>query len=150
MKRIVKKQCPMCGKTTYMLVDAEHYEEVNAYMVALFFRTKRKLIQEALPFLDDFAREFILTGYCPACQEQLFGTKAEKADDYFDCGDIDNEVLDAFLKDIYTRGVIKAFASPSVDQLTMQQKLYIIYEYDLWDQLQVDETGNIVFISEEV
>lgn len=149
MKRIVKKQCPMCGKTTYMLFDAEHYEEVNAYMVALFYRTKRKLIQEALPFLDDFAREFILTGYCPSCQEQLFNAKVKKADDYFNYDDIDNEVLAAFLKDIHTLGVIRAFASPSADQLTMQQKLYIMYECDLWDQLQVDESGNIVFISEE-
>lgn len=149
MKRIVKKQCPMCRKTTYMMVDAEHYEEVHAYMVALFFRVERKLIQDALPFLDNFAREFIKTGYCPDCQELLFDAKVEKADDYFDCDDIDNEVLDKFLMDIHTMGVIKAFASPSVDQLTMQQKLYIIYEYDLWDQLQVDEAGNIAFISEE-
>ena len=149
MKRIVKKQCPMCGKTTYMLVDAEHYEEVNAYMVALFYRTKRKLIQEALPFLDDFAREFILTGYCPSCQEQLFNAKVKKADDYFSYDDIHNEVLAAFLKDIHTLGVMKVFASPSAARMSMQQKLYVLYEYDLWDQLQVDESGNIVFISEE-
>ena len=149
MKRIVKKQCPMCGKTTYMLFDAEHYEEVNAYMVALFYRTKRKLIQEALPFLDDFAREFILTGYCPSCQEQLFNAKVKKADDYFSYDDIHNEVLAAFLKDIHTLGVMKVFASPSAARMSMQQKLYVLYEYDLWDQLQVDESGNIVFISEE-
>lgn len=64
MKRIVEKQCPICGKVTYMVVDAENYDQVMEYMVALYFNTKRKLVQEALPFLDKFGREFIKSGYC--------------------------------------------------------------------------------------
>ena len=71
MKRIVEKQCPICGKVTYMVIDAENYDQVMEYMVALYFNTKRKMVQKALPFLDKFGREFIKSGYCPECQEDL-------------------------------------------------------------------------------
>ena len=52
MKRIVEKQCPICGKVTYMVIDAENYDQVMEYMVALYFNTKRKVVQKALSFLD--------------------------------------------------------------------------------------------------
>ena len=42
-----------------MVVDAENYDQVMEYMVALYFNTKRKLVQEALPFLDKFGRELL-------------------------------------------------------------------------------------------
>ena len=53
-----------------MVIDAENYDQVMEYMVALYFNTKRKVVQKALPFLDKFGREFIKSGYCPECQEE--------------------------------------------------------------------------------
>ena len=64
LKRIIEKQCPMCHNTCYMMVEAENYGTIMEYMVAMYYKTKRKVIQEALPFLNKFGREFILTGYC--------------------------------------------------------------------------------------
>lgn len=80
VKRIIEKQCPMCHDTCYMMVEAERYGTIMEYMVAMYYKTKRKTIQEALPFLNKFGREFILTGYCPKCQEVLFDVKQKKAD----------------------------------------------------------------------
>ena len=68
VKRIIEKQCPMCHDTCYMMVEAERYGTIMEYMVAMYYKTKRKTILEALPFLNKFGREFILTGYCPKCQ----------------------------------------------------------------------------------
>ena len=51
LKRIIEKQCPMCHNTCYMMVEAENYGTIMEYMVAMYYKTKRKVIQEALPFL---------------------------------------------------------------------------------------------------
>lgn len=108
MKRIVEKQCPICGKVTYMVIDAENYDQVMEYMVALYFNTKRKVVQKALPFLDKFGREFIKSGYCPECQEDLFNSVLEDKSSYFSCSDIDNEVLDEFFEVVYKIGAVNA------------------------------------------
>lgn len=95
VKRFIEKKCPLCRGTHYMMVEAEKYGIVMNYMVAMYYNTERKTIQEALPFLNKFGREFILTGYCPKCQEVLFDVKQKKADkkNYFSCQDLDNEAV---------------------------------------------------------
>ena len=50
LKRIIEKQCPMCHNTCYMMVEAENYGTIMEYMVAMYYKTKRKVIQEALHF----------------------------------------------------------------------------------------------------
>ena len=57
--------CPMCGSTHWMRINGEQYEK---------YKYGGVLIQDAFPELDPFEREFIKTGYCPECQELLFGT----------------------------------------------------------------------------
>ena len=65
---ILDKRCPMCGGVHFMEVDEEKLYE---------YEFTRALIQEVFPDLNPHEREFIKTGYCPECQELLFGTTYE-------------------------------------------------------------------------
>ena len=62
------RTCPMCRSTHWMKVNGEKYGKY-AYGNAL--------IQEVFPDLTPHEREFIKTGYCPECQELLFGAAYE-------------------------------------------------------------------------
>lgn len=39
-----------------------------------------ELMQEIFPEMDPQKREFIKTGYCPDCQELIFGSKYDRTD----------------------------------------------------------------------
>lgn len=65
-KADVIQKCPMCGQAHIMTVDA-------AKMMKL--EQRQGLIQDIFPELDKYEREFIKTGYCPKCQEMLFGAE---------------------------------------------------------------------------
>ena len=56
--------CPMCGSTHWMRINGEQFEK---------YKHGGMLIQDAFPKLRPTEREFIKTGYCPECQELLFG-----------------------------------------------------------------------------
>lgn len=68
----VWKQCPLCSEQYHIELSGEQarklfeYEHGNGY------------IQEMFPELDKFEREFVKTGYCSKCQEEIFGAKKEK------------------------------------------------------------------------
>ena len=150
-KRIIEKNCPMCRGTHYMIVEEENYETIMEYMVAMYYHTERKLVQEALPFLNAFGREFIMTGYCPKCQKILFAAKQKKEDEenYFSCKDLDNEVLRDFLDVASVDGIDSAISSGKAKALSMPQKLFVIDEYDLWDEVQLDDFNNLVLAESE-
>ena len=61
---IIDRTCPMCGETHYIEVNEDKYYE---------YEFSRALIQDVFPELNPHEREFIKTGYCPKCQELLFG-----------------------------------------------------------------------------
>ena len=61
----VKYICPMCGRLHEMEIDCP--ENVTKY----FFGDM--LIQDAFPGLNATEREFVKSGYCPDCQQLLFG-----------------------------------------------------------------------------
>lgn len=142
----MKKKCPLCRGTHYMMVEAEKYGIVMNYMVAMYYNTERKTIQEALPFLNKFGREFILTGYCPKCQEVLFDVKQKKADkkNYFSCQNLDNEAFHRFVDLVGREGIDSAINSDKAKALSMPQKLFVINELDLWDDVQLDDSDNLV------
>ena len=56
--------CPMCGNVHWMRINGKKYET---------YTLGGMLIQDAFPELDPFEREFLKSGYCPECQELLFG-----------------------------------------------------------------------------
>ena len=64
---IIEKMCRMCGKLhTIELTE----EETNAYYLYAY---GKKRIQDCLPQMDAYEREFLITGYCPVCQKKIFG-----------------------------------------------------------------------------
>ena len=63
---MIYQDCPMCHYEHSIELDDAAYKR---------FKFGEGLIQDLLPELDDFEREFMKTGYCPKCQELLFGRK---------------------------------------------------------------------------
>lgn len=61
---MVKHTCPICGKVCEIELDREQ---------AIDYFCNNKLIQDALPELTAAEREFVKSGYCPDCQQLLFG-----------------------------------------------------------------------------
>ena len=62
------RECTMCGTLHSMIITEEIEEGLDKYFDGEF-------IQDALPMLNPMEREFIKTGYCPECQEMLFGSE---------------------------------------------------------------------------
>lgn len=60
------KECPMCHELYVMELTETEYEK-------LF--DNQELIQDLFPEFNPMEREFLMTGYCPQCQEKLFGTQ---------------------------------------------------------------------------
>ncbi len=63
----VTRNCMICGKYSHLLLTDE---EMTAYKE---YKEKGGLIQDILPSLNNCEREFLKSGYCPKCQEMLFG-----------------------------------------------------------------------------
>lgn len=59
--------CPSCRKTWYIELDNDQERRLFEY------HHKDQPIQEALSDLNAVEREFIKSGYCPDCQEMIFG-----------------------------------------------------------------------------
>ena len=62
----VVRNCPMCGTTKAMRIKYEVYEEIME---------RNRPIQDIVPDFNPTEREFLISGYCPDCQELLFGQK---------------------------------------------------------------------------
>lgn len=60
------KTCPSCGERCYIELTEEQDEALLRWHHGTF-------IQEAFPELNAVEREFIKTGFCPKCQEIIFG-----------------------------------------------------------------------------
>lgn len=66
MNSLVKK-CPMCGRVCELKLDESQLEKLIEY------DNGGILIQDAFPEFNPTEREFIKLGYCPECQEMIFG-----------------------------------------------------------------------------
>lgn len=75
-------KCPMCGGWYVMELTREQKEKLTDYRYAC-----GKAIQELFPEFDRVEREFLKTGYCPECQEMIFGNgktdKIKKAERFY-------------------------------------------------------------------
>lgn len=69
----ITMKCPMCGKVHKMDMTPDQSERYYKDYVR-----DRGLIQEIFPELNPVEREFIKSGYCPKCQEMLFGNGETK------------------------------------------------------------------------
>lgn len=63
----IEGRCPMCGKHSSIELSEEE-------MSGFFAWGQGMNIQDALPQLNVFEREFLKSAYCVPCQEMLFGT----------------------------------------------------------------------------
>ena len=76
-------ECPICGEEHTVEVFAQDYFNWNS----LGMHT-----QDAFPYLSDNEREMLISGVCPTCWEQMFGSDEdedydeEPADIDDDCG----------------------------------------------------------------
>ena len=61
------RMCPLCRKRVILEMTNEEKR--------LYVQKDRQLIQDVLPNMDIFKREFLISGYCGFCQELLFGKK---------------------------------------------------------------------------
>ena len=60
-------KCSMCGKESRLTLTDKELEALKNYLIGDGY------IQDCLPSLNKCEREFIKSGYCPKCQELIFG-----------------------------------------------------------------------------
>ena len=103
------------------------------------------LIQKKCPNINKFGREFIKSGYCPSCQEKLFGNVLEDKSAYFSQNDTsDSEIINTFMKETFEMDSKEAILSNAANTLSITDKWIYIYEFDLEEELYVDENGNVL------
>ena len=56
--------CPLCGKNHSVFVKEEDY---------FAWQYERVSAQNAFPYLSPTEREQLISGFCPKCQENIFG-----------------------------------------------------------------------------
>lgn len=74
---LINKICPMCGKSAFLRINSDQEKEFKSYACY------GGLIQEKLKSFNDFEREFVKTGYCPECQENLFMKELSRGENHF-------------------------------------------------------------------
>lgn len=136
---VVERKCPMCGRQTYLALSKEQAKEYLEYTIY------SGLIQDKIPSVDKFGREFIKTGYCPKCQKLLFNATPENEDDYFYLDtDIRQNVCDKFIEQTGLLDPSESVQSEHVKALNIPEKLLYMYEFDMFiEDFFMDEKGNI-------
>ena len=110
---LINKICPMCRKNAFLRINSDQEKEFENYACY------GGLIQEKLKSFNDFEREFVKTGYCPECQEDLFMKELSKDENCF-----------------FTQ-----------DDIRVNEKLLYLYEFDLENEFEVDlDTGKVTEI----
>ena len=118
--KIVKKECPMCGKTYFVKLTEVEYDQYKKYIAY------GSLIQNAPSNTSPTVREFLKTGYCPECQELLFG-KCEQKELFFSYDDIREDVVKEFCEK--HENILDALMSDEADVLTEEEWLLLMYEF---------------------
>ena len=83
--KVIYKECPMCRQETYLRLTKEQMEQYTKYTCC------GGLIQDVLPSLDKFGREFVKMGYCPSCQEILYQSTLKDKSPYFSRSELDDK-----------------------------------------------------------
>ena len=151
---LINKICPMCGKSFFLRINSDQEKEFENYAYY------DGLIQEKLKSFNDFEREFVKTGYCPECQEDLFMKELSKDENcFFTQDDIRDDEVEKFLNDAAEvhadeNGILervldcrKAILSPNAEKLSVNEKLLYLYEFNLENEFEVDlDTGKVTEI----
>lgn len=147
---LINKICPMCGKSAFLRINSDQEKEFKSYACY------GGLIQEKLKSFNDFEREFVKTGYCPECQENLFMKELSRGENhFFTQDDIRDDVVEKFINDIAEVYVDenrildcrKAILLSNAEKLSVNEKLLYLYEFDLENEFEVDlDTGKVTEI----
>ena len=68
MEITIKTTCPLCEKTTEIIVDKEKYERYQ----------NGELIQNCFPEMKPEIREMLITGICPNCWNNFIPAEDEE------------------------------------------------------------------------
>lgn len=72
----VERVCPMCGRVTSIYFNEKELQKYNRYCDShkgnLKMRGKVPFIQDLFPERSKEERELMMSGYCYACQDQIF------------------------------------------------------------------------------
>ena len=139
--KTIMKECPLCGQVHYMRLTENQAKQWEKYVCY------GGLVQEKMPDIDKFGREFIKTGYCPSCQEMLFGNRLDDKSAYFSWEnpeEINHEKTQEFAETTKDLDYKDAIFSAAADKLTIAEKVLYLYEMDLEDDYYVDENGKIL------
>ena len=120
---LIEKECPMCGRITYMKITKKQENEWTDYIC---YGGK---IQDKLKSFDKFGREFVKTGYCPECQSDLFDGSPKDPGKYFYEDDLREDVMREFYEKTKGMNPEEAIHSKHADMLSDNEKL--VYMYDL-------------------
>lgn len=138
-KTLITKKCPMCHETFFMKITKEEEKQIIDYVAY------GGSIQDKISLLDKFGREFVKTGYCPNCQEMLFNSTLKDKSRYFSENSLRQKAMSEFMNkqketsmDYYD--LIK---SDFAKELNTNEKLLYLYEFELTDDLFLDEDGNV-------
>lgn len=76
-KILIMKECPRCGVIMGLNLSQEQF-----FCYQKQYLSGEKCIQDALPDMGCFQREFLMTGYCPECQSVIFGKEEADMTDF--------------------------------------------------------------------
>ena len=134
--KLISKQCPMCGETIYMKLGDDAYERWAHYVLY------KGLIQNVFPEMDAFQREFIKSGYCPKCQEALFGNEWKNKESFIFQNELNRERIDVFMEETRELDPESSILSEAAEKLSVAEKLVYLYEMEL-DELEVLADGTV-------
>lgn len=135
---LIKKNCPFCLEETYLKLSDEQHGEYTKYL------EEGGAIQDALSLFNKFEREYIMTGYCPECQEKIFGSRLKKRDVFFKQSSLRKDVIRQFEAVSKRLRVVDAICSEYADMLNENEKLLYIYEAGLEDVCTINSDGRVI------
>lgn len=135
---LIRKQCPLCGKVTYLNVSHEmkcEYEDYICY---------GGMIQDKLKSFDKFGREFCKTGYCPSCQEKLFSSKLKDKSGYFYLDELRLDVMEKFMENTEEFNCEEAIISEYANILSREEKLVFLHDFDMEVEYELNSDNKVV------
>ena len=129
----------MCHETFFMKITKEEEKQIIDYVAY------GGSIQDKISLLDKFGREFVKTGYCPNCQEMLFNSTLKDNSRYFSENSLRQKAMSEFMnkQKETSMNYYDLIKSDFAKELNTNEKLLFLYEFELTDDLFLDEDGNV-------
>lgn len=136
---LIKRTCPMCGGVTRLKENSTMAAEHHHYVL---YGGK---IQDELTSFNAFEREFVKTGYCPNCQEMLFGSEMPETSRFIDMEEMPDfwqsfhELVEETLGDEN-----KVINSERFKNFSADEKIITLSELEILPNYTVEDDGTVV------